>query len=102
MNLKSIRENKLAIIMVVLSIIMFAYILASPCKVKEGKYHAESCVVVGCDYVNGDYQTDTYLVTVHTKDGNEWQYYDSSWLPKGYLLRCYFDRRTSAIVDVDY
>ena len=96
---ETIQSNKLCIIMVVLSILVFAYILANPCKVKEGKYHAESCVVVGCDYVT---ETECWLVTVHTKDGNEWSYYDDSWLPKGYLLRCYFDRHTLEIVDVDY
>ena len=51
--------------------------------------------VVDCVESYGDYE-----VTVEDSEGNLWAYYDSEWLPNGYVLRATFNG--DEIVDVAY
>lgn len=53
------------------------------------------CVVIDCE-TKGDY----YEVVIREPNGNEWAYYDDSYLPNGYLLRAHFNG--NEVVDVDY
>lgn len=52
-------------------------------------------VVVDCVESYGDYE-----VTVEDSEGNLWAYYDTEWLPNGYILKATFNG--DEIVDVAY
>lgn len=62
---------------------------------EETESTAVRVVVVDCVESYGDYE-----VTVEDAEGNLWAYYDSEWLPNGYVLRATFNG--DEIVDVAY
>lgn len=57
---------------------------------------AESYVVVDCQR-----EANYYVVTIEDRKGNQWAYYDNSWMPNGYLLQPTFNEN-GEIIDIKY